>query len=464
MHLKAGGSYQESDATTPYHGNYRGATWNTQALFTMHGPTHTTRWNYIKKLIASHDFVTISETHGTAGSIKGKDSFGNFQTWWANYKDKTTGGIGLLVSDNFLKNFDTPVKEDWEVIVKGRAAKLKLRGPNGALDIISVYGTAGSAKEKVDERINLISKIGDCIASRNNVLTIIAGDMNFVESANDRCNANDPEQHGKIDKLEKSMVDKKWKFKHNMVECIQEEYTYRHAGAFSRLDRVYSNHHTVDQISNHFSCQALEWVDEKRYEDEIPRSFHRAISFEKGTFKGDIPTTSVKLDPCITKDPKWREATDARFKEKKAMADPNESDNPFKDLKRFKEAMQEAAVLIRDMDSHKVVENTKDKLAATMKVIKALETNQVQKAKKLGRTYSKLDDWLHDDTPAVSTLNLRRIKDHALELAKTELNEEIMQLKKELEGEEEEEVDNEAFDKTTWLKQKKHRSLPSSKG
>ena len=86
------------------------------------------------------------------------------------------------MSDRFLENFDIPSKADWETIVKGRAAKLKLRGPKGALDIISVYGAAGSTRDRVDERIDLINKIGKVVANRNEVLTIIAGDMNFVES------------------------------------------------------------------------------------------------------------------------------------------------------------------------------------------------------------------------------------------------------------------------------------------
>ena len=55
----------------------------------------------------------------------------------------------------------------------------------------------------------------------------------------------------------------------------------------------------------------------KRFDGKIPRSFHRAISFEKGTFKGDVPISSVKLEPSITKNPLWKEATEARYKEKK---------------------------------------------------------------------------------------------------------------------------------------------------
>ena len=51
-------------------------------------------------------------------------------------------GVGILAKDSFLKLFTTILP--LEVIWPGRAIKLKLRGPHGALDVIATYFHTGS--------------------------------------------------------------------------------------------------------------------------------------------------------------------------------------------------------------------------------------------------------------------------------------------------------------------------------
>ena len=69
--LTGGGGTDTRGRRTPYSGNYRGAAWNAQALFIVgHERTHHARWAYVNKLISTHDFVILTETHSTKGSIR----------------------------------------------------------------------------------------------------------------------------------------------------------------------------------------------------------------------------------------------------------------------------------------------------------------------------------------------------------------------------------------------------------
>ena len=49
-------------------------------------------------------------------------------------------------------------KTDWQIIEKGRAAKLSLNGKQGALDIFVVYLASGATQEDRKERVDLIKK------------------------------------------------------------------------------------------------------------------------------------------------------------------------------------------------------------------------------------------------------------------------------------------------------------------
>ena len=49
--------------------------------------------------------------------------------------------MGLVIKNTFLRRFNPIAPSDWTEVEAGRAAKLSLRGPSGALDIIIVYMT-----------------------------------------------------------------------------------------------------------------------------------------------------------------------------------------------------------------------------------------------------------------------------------------------------------------------------------
>ena len=454
--LTGGGGQDWRGNRIPFTGDYRGASWNAQALFTNDDEdTQAARWSYVDKLMLKHDFLTLSETHATEGSIKGKDMHNNYRTFWSNYRDKTTAGVGVAVSKDFLKNFG-PIdeKSDWVTIVEGRAAKLRLRGMHGALDIITIYATSGNTQEKTEERLDLIWKVNCYIDDKNEVLTIISGDFNFVEKPDDRWNGNNPDQRRTEDKEETLAVRKGWKFKHDMVERAQEEYTYRHAGAMSRLDRVYTNHHTTDQLNHHFGCQALDWVDKKRNDNEQPRSFHRALSYEKSSQKCEEKFQTTKIQPTTLKSKKWKDYTDLKFQEKRDNCRGKGQSNPFTHLRLYKEAMTEAASMIQEQDKHEQVEDTADKLTMTMRAIKAMEEESRNTLRKIANRFTDIRQWTSYDNAIEKQLNLRRLKDLAINLAQEHLREEVQQLRKDMD---EEDDDNEEGDteEKSWVSQRK---------
>ena len=269
-----GGGNKGIEATTPYRGNYRGCTWNAQALFTK-VEKQEVKWRYMGKLLKNHDFIGITETHSTEGEVKAKDSFEKSTIFWSHYEkkgdsdtdteSKFTGGIALALNNNFLDKFDkVDPSKDWTIVEKGRAAKLSLKSKEGALDIFTCYLTAGSTTDDRKERVDTIKKISDHIDSQNEKLTIIVGDMNFIEQSEDRYNAHfvkEEKRRRTWDKEETDALKELWTFRRGMCERTQNDFTYRLAGAFSRLDRVYTNHHTADQLNHHFSCVVLEWTD-----------------------------------------------------------------------------------------------------------------------------------------------------------------------------------------------------------
>lgn len=72
----------------------------------------------------------------------------------------------------------------WEEIERGRVAQLKLRGPNGALDLYTCYFPTGTSEEQEHKRL-LVQKLKRSVAPRDAVLSVLMGDWNFVMNAED---------------------------------------------------------------------------------------------------------------------------------------------------------------------------------------------------------------------------------------------------------------------------------------
>jgi hypothetical protein len=73
------------------------------------------------------DFLDISEAHVTEGDKAAYRSPTGTRAWWSEGLARDAG-VGLIVQDAFLSNFNDPT---WEELWSGRAARFSLAGPEG---------------------------------------------------------------------------------------------------------------------------------------------------------------------------------------------------------------------------------------------------------------------------------------------------------------------------------------------
>ncbi|CAK0847085.1 unnamed protein product, partial [Prorocentrum cordatum] len=116
--------------------------WNAQALFGTDLARHEAEASHVHKLVARSNVCLLTETHGTdAGNATWRPPTGT-TAWWSAGASPGHAGVGITAKNSFLQLFSHAAL--LEVIWPGRAAKLKLRGPHGALDIIVSYFPAGA--------------------------------------------------------------------------------------------------------------------------------------------------------------------------------------------------------------------------------------------------------------------------------------------------------------------------------
>ena len=103
---------------------------------------HVAKDVYIRRLLRSRDFLAISETHGLEGEAAAwrgpQDCVGFYSAGTAR-----RAGVGLLVKRSFMQHFDAAATQ-WLELLPGRAAVLRLRGPQGSLDLYSLYFPTGT--------------------------------------------------------------------------------------------------------------------------------------------------------------------------------------------------------------------------------------------------------------------------------------------------------------------------------
>ena len=178
----------------------------------------------------------------------------------------------------------------WNVIWPGRAAKLELRGIHGALDLWALYFHTGATVSEQDLhgvfpaaiprctsfaaiREHMRSRVGRAIAHRSAVLTVLAGDFNWVVADDDRRSISTMEVSGARDRGEEWHFRKTVLTPHGLHELYQADFTHRSGLAWSRLDRIYCNQHVTEQLDRDIRVTAMEWRPEL--------TNHRAVGFSK---------------------------------------------------------------------------------------------------------------------------------------------------------------------------------------
>ena len=101
---------------------------------------------------------------------------------------RDTGGVGILLSDEFAKRVTGDSGSvQWEGdLDQGRAGRLTLTGPQGALDLYVVYMPAGETPDDRQARMALMDRLHARLRPGYQAWSILAGDWNFVPSRPDR--------------------------------------------------------------------------------------------------------------------------------------------------------------------------------------------------------------------------------------------------------------------------------------
>ena len=109
--------------TKPFTGNYRGFSWNTEALMATSIRSQHRKGQQTCNLIAAHDFGTLSEVHGTPGKAEAYQLPPGTTAHWSHLST-SRAGIGLLVTNTFTKRFLPFQTGDWTDLEPGRIGRL----------------------------------------------------------------------------------------------------------------------------------------------------------------------------------------------------------------------------------------------------------------------------------------------------------------------------------------------------
>ncbi|CAK0869911.1 unnamed protein product, partial [Prorocentrum cordatum] len=204
----------------PFTGDFKGATWNAQALFARRTCRHLSKARYLRRLAGQHDFATVTESHGSDGSTAIWGGPRDCQCRWS-LGTARRAGVGVIVRRSFLELFDSVRPEDWIEVSPGA------RNPDG--------------------------------------------DFNWATQATDRTSTGTGDSAGARDAAEERQWQRAAQAPFRFHELHQEAPTHASASARSRLDRAYVNFDASDQLDKQLGCAALEWAPR--------RTAHRALSF-----------------------------------------------------------------------------------------------------------------------------------------------------------------------------------------
>ena len=280
-------------SSQPYTGPLRGCSWNAQALFARRTRQHKAKSGHAIRLMGQHDFLAIQETHSDVGRARMLRCGPDVTTFWSHNDSNHTAGVALWLRNSFLQQFDPVQPDSWQEHVPGRVASLYLKGPQGAIHIYTVYMPSGHQRA---ERDTIVRALLPTFRPQTEALTLLLGDWNFTADPTDRFCRSTANWTGAVDNEEADALATMLK-PHRFHELHQDEFTHSSERGESRLDRVYSNHHLMDQLDRDWGCAALAWT--KAMSDHRPVSMFRRA--RPSGMDGDKP-----LDASIFKLPEWK--------------------------------------------------------------------------------------------------------------------------------------------------------------
>jgi len=407
----------------PYTGDFRGVSWNAQALFATTVRRQTPKQRHLASLIATNDFVMVQETHSHEGSIA---------TWarpqatrfFASHGSPSMAGVGILVTEHFLAKFD-PLPGDnqlddthWLEIEPGRVARLHLSGPTGSLDLIVCYHHTGRSREAKTGRRDSRAMIARALRPCSETLTILAGDFNYDARWCDRWVKDTPRIGRDTETPEEIEFMTTVAVPFGLHDLRQEDFTHDCALSRARLDRVYLNQHIACQLDRVIGCSPLAWV--KALSDHRPLAFWRRTPSHEPGSEGPLPPQSIRH-------PDWL----ARVKLELTNLESQDTLPPSAIRRGIlcKRAMRLVSRNIRKELAEPPPMDQADQLGHVVKFIRAVENRRRDRARTLAAAYPPLKDLVDLEAAAIHVdPGLDAVRDLAVNLARNSLLDEMRAL------------------------------------
>ena len=269
-----------------------------------------------------------------------------------------------------------------------------------------------------NERAVTRQTLHHAIRSQTDTLTIMTGDFNYVVADRDRFCKETGSWSGRRDQIEEAEFTEKIADPFGLYELEQGHMTQENARARSRIDRVYLNQHIADQLDGHYGCAALPWVGNL--------SAHRPLSFfRRRPRKRGLPNAPLATGPI--NDPSWPTRVALHCAE--LRKEDARNDQPLRRLFLLKRAIQEVTDKMHHEIQATAAETKDDQLGWTMRFLRAAEEVRIGSMLKCAAAYPHLKELADPRDPnARCAGRLNRIRDHAVELARSAAMDELQSL------------------------------------
>jgi len=275
------------------------------------------------------------------------------------------------------------------------------------MDIYCVYLDTASSHNRQQS----IRKISDSLQPKTSVLSIIAGDFNFVENAEDRWNIVAQEYSGtnNSNALDAEVFKDLIRTPFDFCEWEQPYYTCDAGGARSKVDRMYINQHVTLQLDHHCSTSVLEW--------DFDLSRHRPIVFSRRS-RTATAFENRPLQHHAFKRPGWANDVFEVFKDK--CRQDHIAPSACRRLILLKDAIREESTDVRNDDcSNENQPVPDDSLGHTMACLKCLARGSLSSAERCISRDPTLGSLLTTPLdPRTLQHAVHKLREHAMELAR----------------------------------------------
>jgi len=276
------------------------------------------------------------------------------------------------------------------------------------MDIYCVYLDTHSSHNR-QQSIRLIS---NSLLPKSQVVSIIAGDFNFVENTEDRWNISAQQYSGtnNSNALDAEVFKDLIRTPFEFCEWEQPYYTCDAGGARSKVDRMYINQHITFQLDHQCSTSVLEW--------DFDLSRHRPIVFQRRSHVTS-PGETRPLQSHVFNRPGWANDVIEVFKAK--CIQDHIAPSACRRLVLLKDAIREASTTDHNRDNNVHLQENQhdDGLGHTMACLKCLAEGSISRAERCISRDPTLRSLVRSPIlPHNIGYVVHKLREHAAELAR----------------------------------------------